>query len=312
MRSLIGLIILIIVAIIVIPQALYAVDETQHAVVTRFGEIQTVESTPGLKFKVPFIDTANRLDRRVLRVDVPPSGFPDIENQFLDIDAYVRYRIVDPRSFRETLVDEITASNRISNIAVSALREEVGQRVRGQIIGGRLATEAGEVSVVEPILENGVPAREALTRRVRERVDAQVRQQSFGIEIVDVRIKRADFPESIVGSVYTRMRSERQVQADRLRAEGEEQFLTITADVNREVEIIGAEADETADELRGEGEGEAIRLLSAALEQSPELFTFLRSLEAYEAFLGANTTVVLPPGSDLFQFLQSPSGLTVP
>ena len=307
MRVLIPLIVLIVASVVVVPQAAYTVDETQYAIITRFGEIQSEQREPGLKFKVPFIDAANVLDKRILRVDVPPAGFPDIESQFLDIDAYVRYRITEPRSFREVLTNEISAGARISNLVVAALRTEVGQRQREQIIGGNPIDLADGTQRVEPILENGLAAREELTRNVRNMVDVRAKEQAFGVEIVDVRIKRADFPDSIVETVFTRMRSEREIQANALRAAGEEQYLTKTADVNRRVEIIAAEADETANELRGQGEAEAIRILAEALEQDPDLFAFRRSLEAYRTFLGEQTTLVLASDSELFRFLQGPT-----
>ncbi len=280
-------------------------------VITRFGEVQRVIQTPGLNVKTPFIDQVNVIDSRILRVDVPPSSMPDVENQFLDIDAYARYRIIDPRSFREVLLNELNAAARISNIVVSELRAEIGQRNRTEIIGGRLVAGVdGGVSVVEPIVEaDGVATREAITRRVRDRSDALVQGQAFGVQILDVRIKRADFPAATEESVFARMRTEREVQAQRLRAEGEEEFLTITADVSRRVEVIAAEAEEASNRLRGEGEGEAIGILAEALERDPELFSFLRSLEAYREFLQENSTLVLNANSDLFRFLQNPSGI---
>lgn len=308
MKIITPIIILIIAAFVLIPQAFYKVDETDHVVLTRFGEITGIQSSPGLKIKVPFIDVANVIDKRLLRVDVPRAGFPDIESQFLDIDAYVRYRITDPRSFREVLSNEITAGDRISNLVVAALREEVGMRNREEIIGGNPIDLADGTQKVEPIVQGGVFAREQLTRKVRDVADARAKEQAFGISIVDVRIKRAEFPDSIVGTVFTRMRSEREIQANALRAQGEEQYLTKTADVDRRVEIIGAEADEKSNRLRGEGEGQAISILAEALEQDPEFFAFRRSLQAYSKILNDNTTLVLPADSDLFKFLQSSQG----
>ena len=308
MKLLAPIVILIVAAFVLIPQAFYKVDETEHIVLTRFGEIRGIESNPGLKMKVPFIDVANVLDKRLLRVDVPRAGFPDIQSQFLDIDAYVRYRITDPRSFREVLSNEVTAGDRISNLVVAALREEVGMRDREEIIGGNPIDLADGTQKVEPIVQNGVFAREELTRKVRDVADARAKEQAFGISIVDVRIKRAEFPDSIVGTVFTRMRSEREIQANALRAQGEEQYLTKTADVDRRVEIIGAQADEKANRLRGEGEGQAISILAEALEQDPEFFAFRRSLQAYSKILNDSTTLVLPADADLFKFLLSSQG----
>jgi len=308
MKLLAPIVILIVAAFVLIPQAFYKVDETEHIVLTRFGEIRGIESSPGLKMKVPFIDVANVLDKRLLRVDVPRAGFPDIQSQFLDIDAYVRYRITDPRSFREVLSNEVTAGDRISNLVVAALREEVGMRDREEIIGGNPIDLADGTQKVEPIVQNGVFAREELTRKVRDVADTRAKEQAFGISIVDVRIKRAEFPDSIVGTVFTRMRSEREIQANALRAQGEEQYLTKTADVDRRVEIIGAQADEKANRLRGEGEGQAISILAEALEQDPEFFAFRRSLQAYSKILNDSTTLVLPADADLFKFLLSSQG----
>ena len=308
MKLLAPIVILIVAAFVLIPQAFYKVDETEHIVLTRFGEIRGIQSSPGLKMKVPFIDVANVLDKRLLRVDVPRAGFPDIQSQFLDIDAYVRYRITDPRSFREVLSNEVTAGDRISNLVVAALREEVGMRDREEIIGGNPIDLADGTQKVEPIVQNGVFAREELTRKVRDVADARAKEQAFGISIVDVRIKRAEFPDSIVGTVFTRMRSEREIQANALRAQGEEQYLTKTADVDRRVEIIGAQADEKANRLRGEGEGQAISILAEALGQGPEFFAFRRSLQAYSKILNDSTTLVLPADADLFKFLLSSQG----
>ena len=308
MKLLAPIVILIVAAFVLIPQAFNKVDETEHIVLTRFGEIRGIQSSPGLKMKVPFIDVANVLDKRLLRVDVPRAGFPDIQSQFLDIDAYVRYRITDPRSFREVLSNEVTAGDRISNLVVAALREEVGMRDREEIIGGNPIDLADGTQKVEPIVQNGVFAREELTRKVRDVADTRAKEQAFGISIVDVRIKRAEFPDSIVGTVFTRMRSEREIQANALRAQGEEQYLTKTADVDRRVEIIGAQADEKANRLRGEGEGQAISILAEALEQDPEFFAFRRSLQAYSKILNDSTTLVLPADADLFKFLLSSQG----
>ena len=306
----IGALLLLVLAAIFGPQFFFTVDETQHVVITRFGEIRRVVSDPGLNLKVPFIDTVNRLDKRVLRVDVPEASMPDVDNQFLEIDAYVRYEIIDPRKFLETLRDGDTAASRIGQIATAQLRAEIGQRTQPEIIGGTLIGIEEDRTLVEPSLDtDGTPTREAITRNVRDGTDAVVKSPAndFGIEILDVRIKRADFPDATRENIFNRMRSERAVQADRLRAEGQEQFLTRTADVDRQVEVIAAEADETANQLRGEGEGEAIRILAETLEQDPELFGFLRSLDAYRTILGSQTTIVIPSGSDLFRYLQTPA-----
>lgn len=307
------LLIVIGLGLIVLWQAAYKVDETELVLITQFGDIRKTETEPGLHFKTPFVQSVNRLDKRVLRVDVQPASFPDIDSQFLEIDAYVRYQIrpngEDIRKFRRSLINETGATSLISQIVVAALRDEVGGRLREEIIGGQISVNTDGTRTVSPILgADGAAAREVLTRIVTASVQKRADTQDFGIDIIDVRIKRADFPDSIVESVYTRMRSERIVQADRLRAEGEEEFLTKTADVDRQVEIISATADETSSRLRGGGEAEAIRILAEALERDPGLFTFRRSLEAYALILGEQSTLVLGADNPLFQFLRDPSG----
>ena len=309
MRPLILLAVFLIALLIGVNQVLYTVDQTQFVVITRFGEITEIRSSPGLKVKVPFIDTVNRLDNRVLRIDVPPTSMPDVDNQFLEVDAYVRYQITDPRKFIQTLRNEVSAASTIGQIVIAALRNEVGLSSQEEIIGGRLLEIQEDRTVVEELLTaDGVPTRLAIVTAARLSANTAVNapENDFGIRIVDVRIKRADFPETTEENIFSRMRSERQVQADRLRAEGEQDFRTRTADVDRRVEIIAADADKQSNELRGEGEGEAIRILAEALEQDPGLFAFRRSLEAYKVFLGGQTTVILSADSDLFKFLQQP------
>ena len=302
-------ILVIVVVVIVGSQALFVVDQTQFGVVTRFGEIQRTIREPGLKVKTPFIESVNRFDKRLLRIDVPAESMPDKDQQFLEIDAYVRYRINDPRKFLERLRDEFTAADRIGRIVISELRRVVAGSDRTEIIGGiAQSQEDGTLIVIPNRTSEGVETREDLTRQVLEGSNAVVGsiENDFGIDIIDVRIKAADFPGTVEQTVFNRMRTERDVQAQRLRAEGAELNLTITTDVDRQVTIVLAEADRTANRLRGEGEAEAIRILAEALEEDPEFFAFRRSLEAYTNFLTEKSTIVLSSKNDLFQYLESP------
>jgi membrane protease subunit HflC len=289
---------------------LYAVDETEFTVITQFGEVKRAETTPGLKFKSP-IETIVRFDKRLLRIDVPSAGMPDKDSQFLEIDAYIRYKIKSPELFLQNLRDESTAGLRIGNLAISAIRDEVGSRDRRDIIGGEPITLADGTIIVNPrqTTEN-VPTREAMMQKVLSDLRERVESNEFGVDITDVRIKRADFPSATENSVFDRMRSERDVQAQRLRAEGAEQYLTITADVDRQVRIIKADAERDANILRGEGEAGAISILAEALAQDPEFFAFRRSLEAYGTFLDEGTTLVLSTNSELFRYLEGPNAQT--
>jgi len=395
MRNLVIAGVIIIVGLIVISQSLYVVDETEQVIITRFGEVQTVKTQPGLNFKAPFVDTAVRFDKRLLRIDADPETMRDANKENLSIDSYARYRIIDAVQFRKTLLTESNARSRLGDIVNATLRERIALRTRPEIIGAKFILDADGNPVVNdeglPLIEGSESRTELLAevlRGVRLRVNAREvtvdytipepggaleefnvtidgpvlepnaisvvqgpegggavgfdvfvrsfdpvtklltlgtqadetltagdsftiqyfveRDEPFGIEIVDVRIKRADFPDTVTPSIYTRMRAERNRIATKFRAEGDEQDLQIRAGADKERTIILAEADKTANQVRGEGEAEAIRLLADALEEDPEFFSFRRSLDAYKLFLNDRTTIILSSDADLFKFLQGP------
>ena len=267
------------------PQLLFTVDETQLAVITRLGEPQRSIRAPGLYPKAPFIDTVNYFDKRLLIFDAPPSSLLTKDKKRLIIDVYARARIRDPLLFFQTLRTETGAASRAIGIIASELRTEIASDNQAEIITTK---------------------REDIMSRVA--TNAAPKFVEFGIEIVDVRIKRADFPPEIAESVYARMQAERQRISAKERAEGAEVDAQVRADVDRQATIIRAEAERDANIIRGEGEAEATAIFASAIEQGEEFYAFKRSLEAYRMFLAENTTVVLPADSDLFQFLQSPMG----
>ena len=395
MRTLIIAGIIIIVGLIVISQGLYVVDETEQVIITRFGEVQSVKTEPGLNVKAPFVDTVVRFDKRLLRIDADPETMRDANKENLSIDSYARYRIIDPVQFRKTLLTESNARSRLGDIVNATLRERIALRTRPEIIGASPILDSTGNPVVDdeglPLIEgtesrtellaevlSGVQARVNAREQTIEltvpepggalegfqfRIDGTVinvgnmriisgpegegtpgvdveirsfsqadgmltlgtqaeesldagdsftvqffvpRDEPFGIEIVDVRIKRADFPDTVTPSIYTRMRAERNRIATKFRAEGDEQDLQIRAGADKERDIILAEADKTANQVRGQGEADAIRILAEALEEDPEFFSFRRSLEAYKVFLNQQTTVILSSEADIFKFLQGP------
>jgi membrane protease subunit HflC len=286
MRALAFLLILVVILTAVIgPQALFVVDETKVAVVTRFGEPRTTIRNPGLNAKLPFAETVNYFDKRLLIFDAPAEPLLTKDKKTLVIDVYARGKIVDPLTFFRTLSTESRAQDRVIGIVSSELRREIANDNQSEIIDA---------------------TREIIMNRVRDAVAPIVAE--FGIEIVDVRIKRADFPEAIAESIYQRMRAERSRIANRDRAEGEEASLRIRATADRTAVEIRSEAQRNAQIIRGEAEAQAISIFAEALEEDPEFYRFQRSLEAYKKFLTTNTTVVLPADSDLFYFLQSPEG----
>lgn len=312
MKKLVVLIILIVASLIVLRQTLYVVDETEQLIITRFGEVKSVVTNPGLSAKMPFIDLITRFDKRILRIDAPPAALPDKEKQNLIIDSYARYKIVDPVQFRKTLQTENNARSRLGDIVTSTLRDRVALRDRFEIVGAEHTTDENgnpiEDSEGLPVVE-GRETRSAILAEVLDGVRTRVGEQNFGIEITDVRIKRADFPDSVTSSIFTRMRAERNRIATRFRAEGEEEDLKIRAVANREKEVILAEADQIGNQLRGEGEANAISILANALNKDPDFFAFQRSLEAYQNVLSQQDTIVFSADAPLFQFLGTPKTL---
>ena len=307
---------LLLIGLIVFSCSVYTVDETEQVILTRFGEVQSVETSPGLYFKAPFnIDRVTVYEKRVLRIDAPPERMLDVNLNILEIDVYARYRITDAVQFRKTLNTEENARRVLGQKINAALRAEVAGRTREEIIGGKVELDELGNPITDDEGNSRVEAtntRTELLLRVLTSVQLELEEEDepFGVEMRDVRIKRADFPGEVSERVFERMRSEREKIARRLRAEGEEESRRVRADANRQAEIILAEADRDSSRLRGEGEAEAISILAEALEQDPEFFAFRRSLEAYRNFMNTGTTVILSADADLFQFLDSPDEVT--
>ena len=339
-------IIIVIALLVVIPQTLYVVDQTQIAIVTRFGEYQKTSSNPGLKFKTPFAEQVTKFDNRLLRVDAAPASILTADKRNLVIDSYARYRIVDPLQFYKSLRNEIGASSRVGDIVNAQLRQEVALDLLEEVISenredimhrvtdasNRIEISREDVIKTYGSIDNSaieIFIDESLTDRERGRRASQNEialllsnpvpealagftityttdiKDIYGINIVDVRIKRADFPPDIETSVFQRMEAERERIASGLRAEGSQKDAEIRADVDKQVNIILESAQGTSAKLYGEAEEQAINILADALERDPEFYEFRRTLEAYEKFLDSETTIILDPNSDLLKFLMS-------
>ena len=278
------LITLLVLSAIILPQVLVVVDETELAIITRLGDPQRSIRSAGLYVKAPLIDSVTKFEKRLLIFDAPAESLLTSDKKRLIIDVYARGRITDPLLFFQTVRSVTQARSRVIDIVASELRREIAKDLQLDVIKTK---------------------REEIENSVRDGVRPIINE--LGIDIVDVRIKRADFPQAIAGSVYERMKAERKRIADRERAEGAEADLEKRAKVDREAVEIRSGARKEADIIRGEAEAEAIAIFAEALEQDPDFYRFLRSLDAYALFLGDNTTVVLPADSDLFEFLQSPT-----
>ncbi|MBE42540.1 MAG: protease modulator HflC [Chloroflexi bacterium] len=272
MKSLIIILIAaIVVAAIILPQIFFVVDEKKVAIVTRFGEIQREVKSPGLNVKAPFLDNVTYFEKRLLNFDAPPDSLLTKDKKRLIIDVYARGRIVNPTLFRERLGDEVTAAARAAEIVTSELRREIASHDQSEII---------------------TTQRDLMLANVLASVKPKLAE--FGIDVIDVRIKRADFPGEIAESVYSRMQAERKRKADKERAEGAEIDAQVRADADRKATIILANAERDSSIIRGCGEAQATAVFAQALEQDPDFYTFQRSLESFKAILAQGTTVVLP------------------
>lgn len=290
MRKAAIIIVLVIAALIVIPQVVYTVDETQQAIVLQMGEYKYTVTEPGLHSKIPFIQSAKHLQKRVLVSDAVPTGYltggKEMEKKKIIVDHVTRWQIVEPLQFYTSVRTEIGARNRLQQIVVSELRDELAEH-----------------SLVEIISEERRPIMKSVASGTREKV------QEFGIDVIDVRTKRMDLPEEVQASVFSRMRAERQKVAKEHRATGEEKALQIRATADKKRTIILAEAYEQAQKLKGEGDAEATRIYAEAFKKDPEFYAFMRSLQTYESSLASKSgksTLVLGTDSELFKYLEGP------
>lgn len=273
--------ILLVVAGVVVASLAFVVDQREQVVVLQFGEpVRTIQE-PGLKFKLPWpIQEVRRFERRVLNVDPPVEQVILADQRRLDVDVFGRYRIDNPQLFLESVNNEGTARQRLSTFMIASLREVLGNATQVEVLSD---------------------ARADIMDSIREAVDG--RAAALGIDIVDVRIVRADVPEDTVQSVFDRMRSEREREAREFRAQGQELSQQIRARADRERTVLLAEAERASEILRGEGDEEAIRIRGEAFSQDGEFYSFYRALEAYRgSFNPEDTTLVLSPNSEFFRF----------
>ena len=289
----IGLVVLIIIALIVIPQFLFTVDETDQAIVLRFGEFNRQLVQPGLKTKVPFIETVTKFDKRLLRFDAPPETLITLDKKNLIIDAYARYKITDPKKFFETVLDVPGADARLRDIILGELKKEIASYNQSDIILNQRRT--GTIDGVPTIVQSVTDTSKESSRDI-------------GVQIIDVRIKRADFTETIQQSIFQRMNAERQQEAALFRAEGSEFDFRIRALADRTRTVTIANAMRDSDILRGCGEAIAVKIFASAFNKDPEFYNFQRSLEAYSNALTDQDTLVLEANSEFFRYLNNFEG----
>lgn len=285
-KIIVTVVLLIIIAVlaILLPASLFTVDETQQAIVTQLGKYVRTVIEPGLHFRIPILQSAHKFEDRILEYDADAAKIITSDKKHLVIDNYARWRIVDPLKLYETVRNEFGAQARLDDIVFSEIREELARHTLTEIVSVN---------------------REAIMDEVGQQCDVKARE--YGIQVIDVRIKRADLPSEVAHSVYARMKAERQRIAKKYRSEGEEEAVKIKAITNKEKTILLAESYRQAEKLRGEGDAEAIKIYADAFERDPEFYTFVRTLQAYEKSLKQQTTVVLPADSEFFKYLSSPT-----
>ncbi len=269
--------------------AVYTVHQTRQALVLQFGRpVETIRE-PGLHFKMPLVQNVEYFDNRILDLNPAPQEILLADQRRINVDSFLRYRIVDPLEFKKKAVTTTNFLQVFGGRLNAAVRAEVGQVLLGDMLSDK---------------------REDVMGRITDRLKAQA--ADFGIEVVDVRIGRTDYPDTTSQAVYNRMRSERVAQAARLRAQGAEIKATIQAEADRDRTVILAEAQRTAQILRGEGEGKKTLILVEAFGQDIDFFAFYRSMEAYGEALGEGTTMVLSPDSEFFRYFGSIGGKVSP
>ena len=261
----------------------FTVKEINQAIVLQFGNPKRVLDEPGLKVKIPFIQNVAFLDRRILSLDPQPEEVIASDQKRLIVDAYSRFKIVDPLKFYISVGNEMVARSRLATIINSRLRSVLGKHSLATLL-------SEERSKQMAIIQEGV----------------NTEAEKFGITIIDIRIKRADLPQANSEAIYKRMQTEREREAKQFRARGAEMAVTITSTADKEVTVILANANKQSEIMKGEGDGIRNKIFADAFGQDPEFFSFYRAMQAYEtALIGGETSLILSPDSDFFKFFGS-------
>ena len=261
-------------------QALFVVKEVNQAIVLQFGDPKKIITQPGLNVKIPFIQNVVFIDRRVLYLDNPSEEVIAADQKRLIVDAFTRFRIVDPLKFYISVGNENVARSRLATIINSRIRSVLGTQ------------ELATLLSVD---------REKQMATIQQNVNTEA--QNFGINIIDVRIKRADLPQANSEAIYKRMQTEREREAKEFRAEGAEMAAKITSTADKEVTVILANANKQSEIMKGEGDGQRNRIFADAFGRDPQFFGFYRAMQSYEkALIGGDTSLILSPDSDFFKF----------
>ncbi len=271
---------IIVVLGIAVFQSIFIVQEINQAIVLQFGDPKKIVTKSGLNFKLPFIQNVAYLDKRVLNLDNPPEEVIAADQKRLIVDAIARFKIIDPLKFYISVGNERVARQRLATIINSRIRGVLGKQDLATLLS---KDRAKQMSIIQN--------------------DVNTEAKNFGIEIVDVRIKRADLPQANSEAIYARMQTERQREAKEFRAQGAEIATRITSTADKEVTVILANAKKKSEIMKGEGDGLRNKIFADAFGKDPQFFSFYRAMQSYEkALIGGDTSLILSPDSDFFKF----------
>jgi len=271
---------ILIFLVVIAYQSFFVVQEINQAIVLQFGDPKKLISKPGLQVKIPFIQNVVFLDRRILSLDPAPEEVIASDQKRLIVDAYARFKIVDPLKFYISVGDERVARSRLATIINSRLRSVLGTQSLATLLS---EDRSKQMAIIQEGVNNEA--------------------KKFGITIIDVRIKRADLPQANSEAIYKRMQTEREREAKEFRARGAEMAVTITSTADKEVTVLLANAKKQSEIMKGEGDGKRNKIFANAFGKDPEFFSFYRAMQAYEkALIGGDTSLILSPDSDFFKF----------
>lgn len=313
--SSLGLLILVIAVSIVLKASIYTLDEAEQAVIVQLGApVGEPVTTPGLHFKLPFIQEVRRFDKRVIAWDGDPNQIPTRGEQFISVDTTARWRIADPLIFMQRVQNERGATMRLNDILDSVVRDKISATDLVEIVRSkdwkiseedlaRVQTSGEEDE--EILLQEVKSGRQELVKSIFTQAASQMPQ--LGIELIDIRIKRIDYVEAVEQRVFDRMIAERQRIAEQFRSEGQGRAAEIDGDTKRSLAEIQSEANRQAEIIRGQADAEASRIYSVAFGADPEFYAFLRTLESYPKTVGPSSTLILGTDSEYFRYLRDVS-----
>jgi membrane protease subunit HflC len=308
-----SVIILIIVLLIVFISSAYIVDETEQVIITQFGRaIGEAKKEPGLKFKIPMIQHVNRFPKNLLAWDGDPGQIPTLDKTFIWVDTFARWKIVDPLKFFQTVTNVSGAYTRLDDIIDSAVRNLITSYSLLETVrksNRELDTyEAGleEGGGGEVVFADVTTGREKIVDSIMKQ--AQPKLDKFGIELVDVKIKRLNYVEEVQNSVYNRMIAERNQIAEKFRSEGQGEARKIEGEREKELKRITSEAYKTAEEIKGKADGEAALIYARAFGRDPDFYSFLRTLEIYKESMGKDTSLILSTDSEFLKYFKDYQG----